>query len=74
MEGVRTEIIDRSGLEGSEKELPDLKLQWQMLLDGINNHSTPGTVILLTGDGAGSAYGKGFLTTLQGMKAGGVGN
>ena len=70
-EGIRTEIIDRNEMGGSEKDLPDLKLQWEMLLDGMNHQKTPGTVVLLTGDGAGWAYGKGFLTSLQGMKKGG---
>ena len=56
-EGVRTEIIDRSEMGGSEKEIPDLHLQREMLLDGMNN-KLPGTIVLLTGDGAGWAYGK----------------
>ena len=56
---------------GSEKDLPDLKLQRVMLLDGMTNHKTPWTVVLLTGDGAGWAYGKWFLPTLKGMKEGG---
>ena len=67
-EGIQTEIIDRNEMGGS---LPDLKLQLEMLLDGMNHQKTPGTVVLLTGDGAGWAYGKGFLTSLQGMKKGG---
>ena len=58
-QGIRTEVIDRSEMGGSEKDLPDLKLQREMLLDGMTNHKTPGTVVLLTGDGAGWAYGKG---------------
>ena len=36
-EGVQTEIIDRSEMGGSEKEIPDLHLQREMLLDGMNN-------------------------------------
>ena len=68
-EGVRTEIIDRSEMGGSEKDIPDLHLQREMLLDGMINK--PGTIVLLTGDGAGWAYGKVFLPTLQGLKSGG---
>jgi hypothetical protein len=70
-QGIRTEVIDRSEMGGSEKDLPDLKLQREMLLDGMTNHKTPWTVVLLTGDGAGWAYGKWFLPTLKGMKEGG---
>ena len=69
-EGVRTEIIDSSEMGGSEKEIPDLHLQREMLLDGMNN-KPPGTIVLLTRDGASWAYGKVFLSTLKGMKNGG---
>ena len=62
-EGVRKKIID------GRKAVPDLHLQQEMLLDGMNNE--PGTVVLLTGDGAGWGYNKGFLPALQGMRKGG---
>ena len=64
--GVRTEIIDRRETGNAERELPDLHLQREMLLDALLNK--PGTVVLLTGDSAGWAYNKGFLPVLKGMK------
>ena len=64
--GVRTEIIDWKETGNAERELPDLHLQREMLMDGMLNK--PGTAVLLTGDGAGWAYNKGFLPVLKAMK------
>ena len=64
--GVRTEIIDWRETGNAERELPDLHLQREMLMDGMLNK--PGTAVLLTGDGAGWAYNKGFLPVLKAMK------
>ena len=58
-EGVSTKIIDRNQKGGAEHNLPNVRLQWEMLHDAMN--MKPGTVVLLTGDGAGWGYGKGFL-------------
>ena len=62
--GVHTEIFARSLMGGSERNVPDLYLQREMLRDGFRS-TDPGTVILLTGDGAGYYLGKGFLDTLE---------
>ena len=50
---------------GSERNVPDLYLQREMFRDALQMHKTPGTVVLLTGDGAGYYQGKGFLDVLE---------
>ena len=45
--------------------MPDRALQVEMLHDCIKNRVTPGVMVLLTGDGAGYARGKGFQVTLE---------
>ena len=64
-EGVQTEIFDRSEMGGSERNVPDLYLQKEMLRDGLQRRDSPGTIVLLTGDGAGYYQGKGFLDVLE---------
>ena len=68
-EEVQTEIVDRFVMGGSERNVPDLYLQKEMLRDGLR--CTPGTVILLTGDGAGYYQGRGFLDALETLKLAG---
>ena len=63
-EGVQTQILDRRTTGGSECDLPDVKLQWEMFRDALRS-PRPGTVALMTGDGSGWAHDKGFLPTLQ---------
>ena len=65
-QGVETEIIDRSLMGESERNAPDLYLQREMLRDGLR--CTPGTAILLTGDGAGYFQGRGFLDVLESLQ------
>ena len=56
---VRTEVVNRSAMGGSERDVPDLLLHWEMLLDGFTCKPLR-TVLLLMGDGAGWTYGKDF--------------
>ena len=52
----------------SEQEVPDEKLQLQMLSDIVDNVDYPGTAVVLTEDEAGFQEGAGFWVTLQRMK------
>ena len=63
--GVDIRLFDRGGALRSEQEVPDQVLQLQMLEDGFDNSGTPGTVVLLTGNGAGFHSGTGFHRTLD---------
>ena len=65
-EGVRVDRFDRGRASAREQEVPDVLLQYQMLNDSIRE--TPGTMVLLTGDGAGYVEGKGFRFTLESVK------
>ena len=51
-----------------EQQATDEKLQLQMLRDLVANVESPGTAVVLTGDGAGFLEGMGFWATLQSMK------
>ena len=50
---------------GSERNVPDLYLQREMFRDALQMQKTPGTVVLLTGDGAGYYQGQGFLDVVK---------
>ena len=65
-EGVRVDRFDRGRASAREQEVPDVFLQYQMLNDSIRE--TPGTMVLLTGDGAGYVEGKGFRFTFESVK------
>ena len=60
--GVAVRLPDRS-----EQDSPDQWLQLRMLEDGWDYADNPGTVALLTGDGAVYGEGRGFQSTLERM-------
>lgn len=62
------ELFDRGGRFGKEQEVPDERLQLRMMTDAIR-HSSPGVVVLLTGDGKGREQDKGFHYALELMHA-----
>ena len=63
--GVLVHLYDRGEPGRGEQEHPDLWLQNRMMLDMGNYLDDPGTVVLLTGDGAGYNEGHGFHRTLE---------
>lgn len=65
--GVLVQLFDRGDRGRGEQEVPDQWLQLRMLEDALDHNGRPGTVALLTGDGAGYAEGKGFHRTLERM-------
>lgn len=67
--GFRVILYDRELSSRGEQEVPDNYLQKQMLLDGISNIDCPGTIVLLTGDGAGYEIGNGFHVVLEKLHA-----
>ena len=64
---VEVELFDRGARDRGEQETPDQWLQLRMLEDGWDYNGNPGTVALLTGDGAGYYAGRGFHGTLERM-------
>ena len=66
-QGVTVELFDRGAISRGEQEIPDRFLQQRMLEDAVDYINDPGTVVLLTGDGAGYAEGRGFHRTLERM-------
>ncbi len=67
--GIRVILYDRESSTRGEQEVPDNYLQKQMLLDCIKNIDNPGTIVLLTGDGAGYEKGNGFHVVLEELQA-----
>ena len=65
--GLEVHLYDRGEPGRSEQETPDRWLQLRMLEDGWDYMDNPGTVALLTGDGAGYNEGRGFHATLERM-------
>ena len=65
--GVQVQLFDRGDRGGGEQEVPVRWLQLRMLEDALDHNGNPGTVTLLTGDGAGYAEGQGFHSTLERM-------
>ena len=63
--GVEGELFDRGDPARGEQEVPDRYLQLKLLEDALDNNGDPGTVVLLTGDGAGYREGYGFHSTLE---------
>ena len=66
--GVEVHLFDRGAPDRGEQETPDQWLQLRMLEDSLDYLGNPGTVVLLTGDGAGYNEGRGFHSTLERMK------
>ena len=65
--GVEVKLFDRGEAQRGEQDIPDRVLQLRMLEDALDNNGNPGTVVLLTGDGAGYYEGAGFHSTLERM-------
>ena len=65
--GVSVYLFDRGSTERGEQEIPDRVLQLRMLEDALDYNGDAGTVVLLTGDGAGYLEGTGFHSTLERM-------
>ena len=65
--GVDVQLFDRGSIERGEQEMPDRILQLRMLEDALDHNGNPGTVVMLTGDGAGYMEGAGFHRTLERM-------
>ncbi len=65
--GGDVQLFDRGSMERGEQEMPDRILQLRMLEDGWDYNGDPGTVVMLTGDGAGYLEGAGFHRTLERM-------
>ena len=63
--GVEVRLFDRGAAASGEQEVPDRLLQLEMLKDALIHNGDPGTVVLLTGDGAGYEQGEGFHTALE---------
>ena len=66
--GLEVHLYDRGEPGRGEQETPDRWLQLRMLEDGWDYMDDPGTVALLTGDGAGYNEGRGFHATLERMR------
>ena len=66
-EGVTVQLLERGSLHGREQGV-DQALQTAMLRDGFDYNGTPGTAVMLTGDGAGFADGVGFHADLERMQ------
>ena len=65
--GIEVRLFDRGDPERGEQNMPDRVLQLRMLEDALDHNGNPGTVVLLTGDGAGYLEGAGFHSTLERM-------
>ena len=65
--GVEVDLYHRGARGQGEQEVPDGRLQLCMLQDCMD-HNDPGIAVLLTGDGAGYADGRGFHSTLERMQ------
>ena len=70
--GINLQLLNKTS-DGYEQESVDMSLQTMMLRTAIDNISTPSTIAVLTGDGAGKQLGEGFLTDLQRIKSMGWG-
>lgn len=65
--GIQLQLLNRTA-EGTEQESVDMSLQTIMLRTAIDCISTPSTIAVLTGDGAGKQLGEGFLSDLKRIK------
>jgi hypothetical protein len=66
-QGIEVRLFDRGDPGRGEQDIPDRILQLRMLEDALDYNGNPGTVVLLTGDGAGYIEGQGFHSTLERM-------
>lgn len=65
--GVEVRLLERGTLYGREQGVDQI-LQTEVLRDGFDNNGDPGTVVMLTGDGAGFLDGVGFHADLSRMQ------
>ena len=66
--GISVQLLNRTA-DGTEQESVDMSLQTMMFRTAIDNISTPSTIAVLTGDGAGKQLGEGFLSDLKRIKS-----
>ena len=71
-EGVAVHLLERGAGQGREQGV-DSTLQSAMLRDALDYNGHPGTVVMLTGDGAGFYDGVGFHADLERMHGRGWG-
>jgi hypothetical protein len=64
-QGVRVELFNRIRADLGEQEIPDQRLQLEMMKDALIWADDPGIVVLLTGNGAGHLEGVGFQSALE---------
>ena len=64
-QGVQVELFDRIRADLGEQEIPDQRLQLEMMKDALICADDPGIVVLLTGDGTGYLEGAGFHSALE---------
>lgn len=64
--GVTVELFERGGLSSREQAV-DQALQTHMLRKALDYNGSPGTAVMLTGDGAGFLDGVGFHADLERM-------
>lgn len=65
--GIQLQLLNKTA-EGTEQESVDMSLQTMMLRTAIDHISSPSTIAILTGDGAGKQLGEGFLSDLKRVK------
>lgn len=63
--GMKVAFIEQVDTSQGEQEMPDRILQFEMMRDSLEHKCTPGTAVLLTGDGAGYSAGVGFYKMLE---------
>ena len=64
-QGVQVALYNRVRSDLGEQEIPDQRLQLEMMKGALTHVSDPGVVVLLTGDGAGYLEGVGFQSALE---------
>lgn len=62
--GIKLQLLNKTA-DGTEQESVDMSLQTMMLRTAIDQMSSPSTIAVLTGDGAGKQLGEGFLSDLK---------
>ena len=64
-QGVQVTLYDRVRADLGEQEIPDQRLQLEMMKDALVWSEDPGIAVILTGDGAGYFEGVGFQSALE---------
>ena len=68
-QGVKVDLFQRGGVNPTEQEVPDTRLQNAMFHDAISHKDEPGVLTLLTGDGRGYDEGVGFFKTIEDIQS-----